>query len=276
MTKNENEFKLDQVAIRMVQAPPLYSAEELDSPSKIVNLFAKELADYDREVMVVVNFKTNMQPINFNICSMGALDAAIAHPRELLKSVFLSNAHGICLIHNHPSGSLKPSREDIRLTGRMQDICQMTDIELVDHIIIGGDSKQFYSFRQNEQLPLENRISFKDTVEELSWERVPEKHEDKKDKLHDIAERIDNFGYEYNIYNYRNNPGKRADRVEHTYTDLKSANTKKYEDLFADIMEDYPTLKEEASGILSELKDIGKSKVAEKTMKQDKYLTPKL
>lgn len=274
MMENKDIFKLEQVAIRMVQAPPLYSAEQLDSPSKIVNLFAQELADYDREVMVVVNLKTNLQPINFNICSMGALDAAIAHPRELLKSVFLSNAHGICLIHNHPSGSLEPSREDIRLTGRMQDLCQLSDIELVDHIIIGSNSKQFYSFRQNEKLSLENRLSFKDTVEELSWERVPNRREEKKDKLHDIAERIDKFGYEYNIYNYRNTPGKRADRVEHTYADLKVSNTKEYENLFLDIMEDYPDLKKEANEILSELQNVGKSKVSEKKQKQ--YITLKI
>lgn len=147
----EQAFKLEQAAVRLVSAPPLYSEEPIRCPGDAVRIMAKELKDYDREVLCVVNLKQNGQPINFSICSMGTLDASLFHPREILKSVFLSNAAGILLIHNHPSGRLMPSQEDIGVTDRLQRLCVMAKIELFDHIIIGaGNENGYFSFREKK------------------------------------------------------------------------------------------------------------------------------
>ena len=87
----KNPYKLDQVAIRMVKERPLISDEPVNSPEKVVKLVHELLKDYDREVFAVINFQTNLQPINMNIVSVGALNASMVHPREMLKSIVLSN-----------------------------------------------------------------------------------------------------------------------------------------------------------------------------------------
>ena len=104
MQKNE----LEVVNIRLVKEPSLYSEKPLHSPEDVKELVAKELAYYDREVMCVLNMKTNGQVINMNIVSVGSIRSALVSPRE----VFLANAANVILVHNHPSGSVEPSREE--------------------------------------------------------------------------------------------------------------------------------------------------------------------
>jgi hypothetical protein len=69
--------KLENVAIRMVKAPPLYSSEPLKTPMDVVRVLGKELEAYDREVLCVVNLRSDLAPINMNIVSMGSLNASI-------------------------------------------------------------------------------------------------------------------------------------------------------------------------------------------------------
>ena len=150
-------YKLDQVGIRMVKEPPLYSAEPVNSPQAAVRLMSETLKGYDREVLAVVNLRNDLKPINMNIVSIGTLNQSLAHPREILKSIVLSNAGSVMLFHNHPSGNLTPSQEDISLTDRMSKICELLGTPIVDHIIIGNDDR-YFSFRENSILkvpPLE-------------------------------------------------------------------------------------------------------------------------
>ena len=159
---SSNSYKLDQVGIRMVKEPPLYSAEPINSPEAAVRIIADTLRNYDREVFCVVNLRNDMKPINVNVVSVGTLNASIAHPREILKSTILSNAAAVMLLHNHPSGNLTPSREDIELTARMQEICTMLGTPVQDHIIVGNDDR-YFSFREQDILqiarPLEKDLS---------------------------------------------------------------------------------------------------------------------
>lgn len=76
------EYELKQAAIRLVETSPLYSKEKITCPEDAVRILAKELRTYDREVFCIVNLRSDNAPINFNICSMGALNACAAHPRE--------------------------------------------------------------------------------------------------------------------------------------------------------------------------------------------------
>lgn len=146
---SRNSYKLDQVGIRMVKEPPLYSSEPVNSPEAAVRIIADTLRNYDREVFCVVNLRNDLKPINVNVVSVGTLNASIAHPREILKSTILSNAAAVMLLHNHPSGNLTPSREDIELTARMQEICTMLGTPVQDHIIVGNDDRYFSFWEQD-------------------------------------------------------------------------------------------------------------------------------
>jgi antirestriction protein ArdC/proteasome lid subunit RPN8/RPN11 len=132
----------------MVKEPPLYSSEPVNSPEAAVRLMSETLRGYDREVLAVVNLRNDLRPINMNIVSIGTLNQSLAHPREIMKSIILSNAGSVMLFHNHPSGNLTPSQEDISLTDRMSKICSLMGTPIVDHIIIGNDDR-YYSFREN-------------------------------------------------------------------------------------------------------------------------------
>ena len=149
----EKPFKLDQVSIRMVMDPPLYSDVPLTTPEAAIKVLQDVFKDYDREVVCLVNLKNNMQPINLNIVSIGVIDQAIIHPRELLKSSILSNASSVLIAHNHPSGNLAPSALDISMTDRLQQVFTLMGIDLVDHIII-GNSSNYYSFREQQEMPV--------------------------------------------------------------------------------------------------------------------------
>lgn len=148
MQKNE----LEVVNIRLVKEPSLYSEKPLHSPEDVKELVAKELASYDREVMCVLNMKTNGQVINMNIVSVGSINSALVSPREVFKSAILANAANVILVHNHPSGSVEPSREDILLTKRLEDCGNLLDIPVLDHVIVGGTTGEMFSFKSNDQM----------------------------------------------------------------------------------------------------------------------------
>ena len=63
----KKSYKLDRVAIRMVKEPPLYSEEPVDTAEAAVKVLRDVLREYDREVLCLVNLKSNLQPINMNI-----------------------------------------------------------------------------------------------------------------------------------------------------------------------------------------------------------------
>ena len=84
------KYEFDNVAIRMVKEPPLLADEPVNTPAKAVDVLYDLLHDFDREMMIVVNLKTDMTPINMNIVSMGTINASLAASRELLKTSILS------------------------------------------------------------------------------------------------------------------------------------------------------------------------------------------
>ena len=157
--------KLEQVAIRMVEQPPLYSKEPMNNPDAAIRVMNEFLSQMDRELFCIVNLQADLTPINMNIVSVGSLNEALINPREIFKSAILSNAHSMMLIHNHPSGNLTPSTSDIHTTARMQELGELMGISLVDHIITGRDGN-YYSFRDKGEFP-DSRVRFSTRVEDI-------------------------------------------------------------------------------------------------------------
>ena len=177
-----NMYRLNQVAIRMVEMPPLLSDVPMDGPEAAVKVMADMLKDYDREVVAIVNLQTDGKPINMNVVSMGALDQSIAHPREILKSTILSNASAIMLVHNHPSNKLQPSMDDIATTARVKQLCDLIGVKFLDHIIV-GPGRDYYSFHQKQQIPLSS-LKLTNNLEDIELEgfRVAENTAVKEEK----------------------------------------------------------------------------------------------
>lgn len=167
--------ELDVVSIRLVKDSPLLSELPIRTPEDAVKLLGKYLSEMDREVLCIINLKSSGVPINCNFASMGTLNYDFVHPREVFKSCILSNAASFLVMHNHPSGNIKPSREDIIITDRLIQAGKLLGIMLLDHIIVGTDDSSFFSFRAKNMLSAEN-LSYKDKLEELIF------NDDKKRK----------------------------------------------------------------------------------------------
>ncbi|MFR4145022.1 MAG: JAB domain-containing protein [Mediterraneibacter gnavus] len=84
----------------------------------------------------------------------------------MFKSSILSNATSMILIHNHPSGNLEPSKWDTMLTDRMLKLGELIGIPVVDHIIVGGENKECFSFKRKVFWSL-NIIVLKQIIESL-------------------------------------------------------------------------------------------------------------
>lgn len=170
----KNDFQLERVSVRLVKDAPIYSENKIDSPQQAVNLVGGLLCEMDRELTCVINLKANGIPINCSFTSVGTLNASLTCPRELLKASILSNAASIILFHNHPSGNCSPSKEDVMLTDRMQKVCEMVGIPLLDHLIVGTDNKEYFSFKEKGMLPNPFHL-YATEVDALKWEQVAER-----------------------------------------------------------------------------------------------------
>lgn len=146
--KKDEGFKLDVVSVRLVSDAPVLSEHKITTPHEAVAAIGNVLCEMDREVVCIINLKTDGTPINCHFASIGALNQSIVQPRELFKASILSNAASMILVHNHPSRNLQPSKEDTRITDRMINLTEMMGIPLLDHIIVGGDNKEYFSFRE--------------------------------------------------------------------------------------------------------------------------------
>ncbi len=148
-TKTSRQYKLKEVCIRLAEGHPLYSDVPLSSPTAALDVMRTELSQYDREVLCVVNLNNKLKPINFNIVSMGSINGSVAAIPNILKSGILSNAYGFLLLHNHPSGDVTPSKDDIKTTRRCVEAGKIMDIPCLDHIIVGGNNGSMFSFRES-------------------------------------------------------------------------------------------------------------------------------
>lgn len=153
----EDGFKLEQVAIRLVPEVPLCDDKPIQTPRRAVEVIGKYIRDMDREAVCVVNFNARGQPINFQVVGIGTLSKALYAPRELLKSSILSNASSMMILHNHPSGSIAPSGCDIQMTERMEKVCELVGIPLMDSIIVGFGREDYFSFRDASMLVEQNQ-----------------------------------------------------------------------------------------------------------------------
>ena len=103
----------------------------------------------DREQFCIIMLDTKNVVIGLNIVSTGSLSSATVHPREVLKPAILSNSCSLILCHNHPSGSLSPSKEDLIITKKLIEAANIMGIQIHEHIIISMEDARYYSFADN-------------------------------------------------------------------------------------------------------------------------------
>lgn len=107
--------------------------------------------DCQREHMFSISLNTKNKVISANLISVGTVDNGIMHPREVFYSAIVDRATSIIVCHNHPSGNVAPSQNDINSTRKLVEAGRIIGIDVNDHIIIGGN-KKYFSMKEEKLL----------------------------------------------------------------------------------------------------------------------------
>jgi DNA repair protein RadC len=103
---------------------------------ELFNYLSRETKEY----FIAIHLDTKNKIVCVDTISVGSLTSSIVHPREVFKSVLLSSAASITIVHNHPSGTPEPSKDDLNITKRLREVGEFLGIPVIDHIIIGNGS----------------------------------------------------------------------------------------------------------------------------------------
>ena len=133
------------VKVRLIRESCVMNYPKLRGAEDAFQL-VKELANKDREHFLIACLNTKNQVIGISTIAIGTLDSALIHPREVFKAAILANSISIILFHNHPSGNLEISKEDIAITKKLQKAGRILEIPVIDHLIVAG--KGYVSFSE--------------------------------------------------------------------------------------------------------------------------------
>ena len=124
--------------------------EIIDTPYKVWKYLLPHSSCLPQEEFMVINLNNRNQVLKFSAISRGTVTQTIIHPREIFREAIKESASSIIVAHNHPSGSLKPSEEDLRATKRLANAGEIVGIPLLDHLIVCEDS--FLSMKEEGYL----------------------------------------------------------------------------------------------------------------------------
>jgi DNA repair protein RadC len=126
---------------RRTQSQSKWSLDKkITAPKDIAEFFIPILRDELKEKFIVVCLNSANKVTRFETISIGSLNSSVVHPREIFKFAIENSSASIILIHNHPSGNLEPSQEDISITKKLVDAGAIINISVLDHLIIAGNS----------------------------------------------------------------------------------------------------------------------------------------
>jgi len=127
--------------------------KKLKKPDDVIEYvseyYAPYLRDNEKEFFNVILLDIKNKPIDNIQISKGSINATVVDPKEIVKNASLKSASSIILVHNHPSGEIEPSQNDVELTNRIKNACDILNIKVLDHIIIGKNVGDFYSFAKH-------------------------------------------------------------------------------------------------------------------------------
>lgn len=122
----------------------------ITSPKLAADFIRPLLRDHVREHLFALYLDAAHRVISYSLVSLGSATSAPAYPREIFQGAVLLGACALVLAHNHPTGDLVPSQDDMSVTSHIRDAGVLLGIKLLDHVIVSADS--FYSFADNDRL----------------------------------------------------------------------------------------------------------------------------
>ena len=124
--------------------------EQVLGSEKLGRKMIQEIGDKKQEHLVALYLNTQNQIIKQETIFIGSVNRSIAEPREILHHAIKCMATSVIIVHNHPSGSVHPSKNDLLFTVNLKQSCDVLGLVLLDHLIVGN--KNYYSFREESEL----------------------------------------------------------------------------------------------------------------------------
>ncbi len=124
--------------------------QKLTSCEMVYQYYKLKIGNKKQEYFYVVYLDNAKNIIRDKLLFIGTINYSVVHPREVFKEAYLLSASAIICVHNHPSGNIFPSREDIEITKKLEEVGFLLGIKVLDHLIIGN--KSYYSFLENKDM----------------------------------------------------------------------------------------------------------------------------
>lgn len=140
----------EQIVLSSPEAVSEFIQKDFKENQTLIPYLKAELGGNNREFFMILCLNSLNQLLHKEVLFLGTLDQAQVYPREIIKMALLKNAASIIIVHNHPSGSSKPSLDDINLTEKIEDLAKDFGIRLHDHIVVS--SNQAYSIKARRYL----------------------------------------------------------------------------------------------------------------------------
>ncbi len=122
---------------------------KINTPQKVFEFYKNKINSMQEHVYCIY-LDSHKKIIKQQLLFIGTVNYSMIHPRDIFKEAYLLNASSIICVHNHPTGDVTPSKNDINITTRLKEIGNLLGIPLIDHIIVGTD--KYYSFLENGKI----------------------------------------------------------------------------------------------------------------------------
>lgn len=123
---------------------------KITNSSLVFEYYKNKIGDKNQEYFYCLYLNTAKKVIKDKLLFIGTVNKSVVHPREIFKEAYLLSASGIICVHNHPAGSVFPSKEDINLTKKLVEIGELLGVKIIDHVIITNNN--YYSFFENTDI----------------------------------------------------------------------------------------------------------------------------
>jgi DNA repair protein RadC len=123
---------------------------KIGNPEAVSRFIRSKIGDDAVESFILLCADNKNTVISYSMISVGTITETLIHPREVFLPAVMTKANSVIVAHNHPSGEILPSRQDIDATKRLVEAGKIIGIQVLDHVIVGfNNPEDFYSMREN-------------------------------------------------------------------------------------------------------------------------------
>ena len=143
----EHEEASIRCALRILEECMRYNEITMNSPQDVANYLKMRFAGLEHEEFHIMFLNAQNRVIETDAMFRGTLTQTSVYPREVVKRALELNANAVILAHNHPSGTVDPSRADEFLTKTLKDALALVDVKILDHVVVAGSRHTSFAER---------------------------------------------------------------------------------------------------------------------------------